>query len=67
MYLDFGQVLSALKNKGMILETVECPNCGGKLDISQVPKKEEILQCKHCGKPILAVNVFEKFKELLDQ
>lgn len=63
--IDFEQVFNALKKKGIMLETIECPNCGGKLEISQVPKKEEILQCKHCGKPILAVNVFGKFKEIL--
>jgi len=63
--VDFGQLLNALKRKGIILETIECPNCGGKLEISEIPKKEEIFECKHCGKPILAVNAFEKFKEIL--
>lgn len=48
-----------------MLQTIECPNCGGKLTISEVPKKEEIVECRHCGKPILAMNVFEKFKDIL--
>jgi len=63
--VDFGRLLTALEKKGIMLQTIECPNCGGKLTISEVPKKEEIVECRHCGKPILAMNVFEKFKDIL--
>jgi len=63
---NFEKLLGTLKRKGIILQTIECPNCGGKLEISKIPKQEEIIECKHCGKPILAVNVLEKLKELLN-
>jgi DNA-directed RNA polymerase subunit RPC12/RpoP len=63
--VNFDQLLSALKNKGIVLEIIDCPNCGGQLSVAEIKKKEEILECKHCGKPILVTNIFEKFKELL--
>lgn len=63
--VDFGRLLRALKEKGVILKTIECPNCSGIVKISEVPKKEEVLQCRYCGKSILAINLFEKFKEIL--
>lgn len=63
--IDFGRLLRALKKKGIILKTIECPNCSGILKISEVPKKEEVLECKYCGKSTLAINLFEKFKEIL--
>lgn len=65
IHLDIGQLLDALKEKGVILETIECPNCKGMLEISKLPKNEEIFKCKHCNKPILVVNIFERFKEIL--
>lgn len=63
--IDFGRLLRVFKKRGIILETIECPNCLGILKISEVPKKEEVLQCRYCGKSILAINLFEKFKEIL--
>jgi len=63
--IDFGRLLRVLKKKGMTLKTIDCPNCSGILKISEVPKEEEVLECRYCGKSILAINLFEKFKEKL--
>jgi len=64
-HIDFQGLIDALKNKGIVLERLECPRCGGLLQVSEVPKKEEMLQCKYCGSSILAMNLYEKFKEIL--
>jgi len=62
---DFGRFLRALKKKGVVLKTIECPNCAGILKVSEVPKKEEMIECRYCGKSILAMNLFEKFKDII--
>jgi DNA-directed RNA polymerase subunit RPC12/RpoP len=62
-HIDFERFFNALKERGIILQKIECPNCGGILKFSEVPKKEEVLQCRYCGKSILATNLFEKFME----
>jgi hypothetical protein len=65
IHIDFQRFLDAMKNKGIILEKIQCPHCGGMLEVTEVPKKEEVLKCKFCGFSILAINLFEKFKEVL--
>jgi DNA-directed RNA polymerase subunit RPC12/RpoP len=65
IHIDFQRFLDAMKNKGIILEKIQCPHCGGMLEVTEVPKKEEVLKCKYCGFSILAINLFEKFKEML--
>lgn len=62
--LDFQELIDALKNKGIVLEKLECPHCGGLLQVSEVPKREQMLQCRYCGSSILAMNLYEKFKEI---
>lgn len=63
LMVDFGDIIDAAKEKGIILTTIECPYCGGSVEI---PEKGEFLECKHCGKTIRAINVFEKFRDLLN-
>lgn len=65
--INFQGLIDALKNKGIVLEKLECPRCGGVLNITEVPKKEQVLQCKYCGSSILALNLYEKFKEIIRQ
>ena len=63
--INFQVFLDALKDRGIVLEKLECPHCGGMLQVSEVPKKEQMLQCRYCGMSILAMNLYEKFKEIL--
>ena len=63
--INFQIFLDALKDRGIVLEKLECPHCGGLLQVSEVPKKEQMLQCRYCGMSILAMNLYEKFKEIL--
>ena len=61
--IDFTSLFSQLKNKGIILETVECPSCKGKLEY---PNSGSIITCKYCGSTVTAVDILERFKGLLD-
>jgi len=60
--IDFTTLLSQLKNKGIILQSIECPSCSSKLDY---PEAGTVLKCKYCGASVSATDVFEKFKGLL--
>ena len=64
-YLD--RLLDILKEKGIVLEKLECPNCGGTIRVSELSEKEEIIKCKYCGKSILATNLFKRYMNLLRQ
>lgn len=61
--IDFTNLYSQLKNKGIVLETLECPSCSAKLEY---PEDGSVFSCKYCGASISAVDVFEKFKAFLD-
>jgi DNA-directed RNA polymerase subunit RPC12/RpoP len=61
----FRAFLKAAEEKGVILKTLECPNCSGILEVSEILKAEEVLKCKYCGKSILVINLYQKIKETL--
>jgi len=60
--IDFSSLFSQLKNKGIILQKIECPSCGGNLDF---PESGESIVCKFCSSTVHATDIFEKFKALL--
>ncbi|MHA2210335.1 MAG: PH domain-containing protein [Candidatus Thorarchaeota archaeon] len=60
--IDFTSLFSQLETKGIVLQTIECPSCGGKLDY---PESGSVVQCKFCDSTVSAVDLFEKFKSLL--
>lgn len=60
--VDFNQLVNMMGQKGLALQVIECPHCGGKVD---VPKDGNVIQCKYCGKNIYAIDIFEKFKGIL--
>jgi LSD1 subclass zinc finger protein len=60
--VDFATILSQLENKGIMLQSLECPSCKGQLEY---PKEGNSITCKFCGATIAAIDVFEKFKALL--
>ncbi|MHA2143408.1 MAG: PCI domain-containing protein [Candidatus Thorarchaeota archaeon] len=60
--IDFTSLYAQLENKGIMLQTIDCPACGGKLDY---PENGSTVQCKYCESTVSAVDIFEKFKSLL--
>ncbi len=60
--VDFASIHSQLENKGIVLQTLECPSCNGNLEY---PKDGDVIKCQFCGATVHAVDVFKKFKDLL--
>jgi hypothetical protein len=60
--IDFTSLFSQLENKGIVLQTIDCPSCNGKLEY---PKSGDTVVCQFCGSTVHAVDIFEKFKGLL--
>ena len=61
--IDFNGIFTQLKGKGIVLESLECPSCKGSL---QYPESGSVVTCAFCGATVSAMDVFEKFKSLLD-
>lgn len=61
--IDFTSLFSQLKGKGIVLESLECPSCKGKLEY---PESGSIVTCNFCGSNVSAIDLFDKFKGLLD-
>jgi len=59
---DFNKLVNKLSEKGISLNTIECPNCGGTLE---VPKIGNIFTCKYCQKNVYAVDLFKKFNTFI--
>jgi hypothetical protein len=60
--IDFASLYSQLENRGIVLQTLECPSCNGKLEY---PKNGDEIVCQFCGASVHAIDVFKKFKDLL--
>lgn len=60
--IDFNSLYSQLQGKGIVLQNIECPSCNAHLDY---PESGSIVVCKYCGSTVNAVDIFEKFKNLL--
>lgn len=60
--IDFASLFGQLENKGIILQSLDCPSCAGKIDY---PKNGASINCRYCGATIQAIDIFEKFKGLL--
>jgi hypothetical protein len=62
--LDFNQLLQQLGNKGIVLTSIQCNQCGASCSL---PKDESSsIKCESCGNIIKVTDVFEKFKNLLN-
>ncbi len=61
--IDFNSLLAALGEKGIALQHLTCPSCGGKLSL---PQRGDLIECEYCGAAVRAVDMLEKFRGLLD-
>jgi len=60
--IDFASIIQAVKDKGIILATIECPYCKAPIEL---PTKGESFKCQYCGKMIKAIDIFDKLKGIL--
>ena len=59
---DFETIHTQLKDKGLLIWTLDCPSCFKKI---KYPKKGKEITCESCGATVYAIDVFKKFKDLL--
>ncbi|MEM2021921.1 MAG: hypothetical protein QXP80_06825 [Zestosphaera sp.] len=50
---------SFLRSKGLIIEKIACPHCGGEI---KLPESGHVTQCRYCGRSVYAVDVFKELK-----
>ncbi len=62
MLADFETITSQLKEKGLLIWTLECPTCSKKI---KCPKNGKEATCEFCDTIVPAIDVFTKFKDLL--
>jgi len=60
--VNFNDLVSQLGNKGIVLQGVQCPACGG--TTSEVPTGS-YFTCQYCKATVKATDIFEKFKGVL--
>lgn len=59
---DFETIHSQLKDKGLLIWTLDCPSCFKKI---KYPKNGKEITCSFCSTVIHAKDVFTKFKDVL--
>jgi len=60
--IDFAKIIEAARGRGIILDKVECPHCGGAITL---PASGERIKCQYCGKTVYATSIFDKLKDIL--
>lgn len=61
--VDFNALVSQLGNKGVVLNSIQCTQCGASLTL---PRSGCKFYCSSCGSLIQVADLFEKFKSILD-
>jgi len=51
-----------LKTRGLIIEEIACPHCGGKL---KLPESGNVIECPYCGRSLYAIEVLKILDEKL--
>lgn len=60
--VDFSSLAKLLLDKGLVVQTLECPHCSGRIGW---PVSGNTTTCENCGREVYAVDTFEKFRGLL--
>ncbi len=60
--LDFSSIRETLSKGGVVLSSLQCPQCSGPLELPETGKQTT---CKYCGASIRPVDIFDKIKNLV--
>ncbi|MFW9871138.1 MAG: hypothetical protein ACFFEL_16020 [Candidatus Thorarchaeota archaeon] len=60
--IDFTSLSDHMKEGGLSLQTVKCPECGASL---KLPESGNQMTCEHCGCTVHAQDIFEKIQDLI--
>lgn len=55
--MDYGLLQTILKNRGLIIDKVACPHCGGNI---KLPEGGHVTKCPYCLRDVYAVDVFRE-------
>lgn len=55
--MDFPLLRSILESRGLIIEKIACPNCGGNIEL---PESGHVVKCPYCNQNIYAVDVLKE-------
>jgi hypothetical protein len=58
--MDFGLIRSTMKTKGLIIEKIECPFCGGDIVL---PETGHVTKCEHCGRNVYAADILKELEK----
>lgn len=62
LVLDFS-FLRPLAEKGLIMQAIRCPHCGGKIE--EIPSSSDFFKCHYCGNIARAVDIYREINRLL--
>lgn len=62
LILDFS-FLRPLAEKGIVLQALRCPHCGGKID--ELPETGNLFECHYCGNKVYATDIYREINRLL--
>lgn len=54
--MDFGLLRSIIRNRGVIIEKISCPFCGGKI---QLPDAGHVVRCTYCDRDVYAADILK--------
>lgn len=60
--IDFSFIKDYMKDGGLSLKTIKCPECSGPI---KIPKDGTEIICRYCNNTIHAQDIFEKIKSLI--
>ena len=62
--IDFSTLQAYMEKGGLVLQKTKCPECNAPIPI---PATGNQIICQHCGSAILAQDVFEKIRSLIQR
>ena len=63
LMLDFSFLKKYMENGGLVMNVLKCPHCNGKVTF---PEGGARIKCSYCGNEILAQDIFEKVKSIIE-
>jgi hypothetical protein len=57
--MDFGLLHSIIKSRGIVIEKIECPYCGGLLNL---PETGHVTKCPYCGRDVYVADIFKELE-----
>jgi hypothetical protein len=57
--MDFGLLRSIMKSRGIVIEKIECPYCGGPM---RLPETGHVTKCPYCSRDVYVADIFKELE-----